>query len=48
MTNRNTDQQNSDLNGKVSNQLRRDGFAAVVIALIAAVLIFVMFKHFVS
>lgn len=30
------------------NQLRRDGFAALAIALIAAVLIFVAINHFVS
>ena len=43
------DQQNSaNPVNESTNRLSRDGFAAVAIALIAAVLIFVMFKHFVS
>lgn len=33
---------------KSENRLSRDGFAALAIGLIAAVLVFVMFKHFVS
>ena len=33
---------------KPENRLSRDGFAALAIGSIAAVLVFVMFKHFVS
>jgi hypothetical protein len=33
---------------KSTNRLSRDGFAALAIGLISAVLVFVMFKHFVS
>lgn len=44
----NVDPQTSRMDNKPANQLRRDGFAAITIALISAVLIFVMFNHFVS
>ena len=48
MAPRNVDQQTSHKDNTPVNQLRRDGFAAITIALISAVLIFVMFNHFVS
>jgi uncharacterized protein YjeT (DUF2065 family) len=48
MSPQNFDQQISQTDEKPVNQLRRDGFAAIAIALISAVLIFVMFNHFVS
>jgi hypothetical protein len=48
MSPQNFDQQISQTDEKPVNQLRRDGFAAITIALISAVLIFVMFNHFVS
>ena len=48
MSPQNSDQQISQTDEKPVNQLRRDGFAAITIALISGVLIFVMFNHFVS
>lgn len=44
----NHESKNKDTGKKPINQMRRDGFAAVAIAMIAAVLIFVVINHFVS
>jgi hypothetical protein len=48
MSPQNVDPQTAHKDNRPVNQLRRDGFAAITIALISAVLIFVMFNHFVS
>lgn len=48
MSPQNVDPQTAHKDNKPVNQLRRDGFAAITIALISGVLIFVMFNHFVS
>jgi hypothetical protein len=41
-------QMQSNSEQKPENRLSRDGFAALAIGSIAAVLVFVMFRHFVS
>ncbi len=48
MSPQNFDEKIHQAEKKTVNQLRRDGFGAIAIALISAVLIFVMFNHFVS
>jgi hypothetical protein len=48
MNSQTNEQSSSEAQAEPTNRLRSDGFAALAIGLISAVLIFVMLKHFVS